>query len=1084
MEKRAIDELINLYFNDDSKYESLRFFIKETCNSVSDLETFDYQNLFFLPNFDDSLITEVQHRITKLLSFIHKEELASSSSDEIEIEPTIEQIELQRPEIVEDLPPNNYEKKLVSVSLNAVFGRLKKGNLFIKKRVLEGKHNYNDLDFSDFQEENNKSLVQQSLDELYLVGKFVVKTVEEKESILIPLSYFIKQGLIRDIPSINPETSLFDYLYLEQYSQIGDSLYSEKLLQCPDYSLGNLWDQLLCCFSSRVTAANCKTILECTFNEGKLVDDVARHLVNNGIITVEDYLKSSKEETKSRAGASKTLIAKLDAAIERYLSQDNEQTKEHISLNVNSKYLNLSINDFLFKATDRQFFIEKGINKVSDFLNRNEGIVFFRLREYIKILESDPKDYYYSSFISLKSKEKNIISQRGKGKTLDAIAANHISDETGKPVTRERIRQIEATAIEKLFDSAWLLTSSLLCLNDGIVEKPQLFDLFLDENATYSLLVCLKEMKDLGKPFKFCNKFISYKYAIDDYKDAANYIRTDIIGEYCHLNEKRDEIEDYFSIKNLACINADDFASWLIQNHNYHCFGDDFLVKSTQYRYLCHDVVLRFFDYDIPLDISDNNPDMDRMRTLVEQEYGVTLPDNRSLYNRLTGTTDLFCLNARGRYLPVERVSVDEEAISAILDYVEKSNEPTLYYREIYENLKGLLLIHSSITNPSALHGVLLMYCPDAYTYGRDKLTKLGQKKQGIDERVIDFIHKNNDQVPFEVVRNKFSEFPHWVLEQVIGRQDSIVLSTDKTVFFFDSSLIKTNDMKDITDSILSIVQSSGGFIIGQCLFHLLIEKKPDIMNRYSISDWRHLVPIVKQNMYDLGVFTRRNYFYLSKKYGKSPSVYDLFFTYYDDKETISVKDIMDFSSLLCIGTAASYQFKANIQIEVAKRYCRIDEKRFINNTLLGTITELNTQAFISSINTAIEKELNTYGFVGLYSITDYSMFPPINYEYRWNAFLLESILNKLNGAYMVIYPFHRDGYYSTGVVTLKGKYTSFLNLAEYIISQSSIHSFADCDDLNGFLSDNGLRYGLSENEIAESKVLEIEKNGTITVNF
>ena len=1084
MEKRAIDELIDLYFDDDSKYESLRFFIKETCNSVSDLETFDYQNLFFLPNFDDSLITEVQHRIAELLSFIHKEESASNSSEEIEIEPTIEHIELQQPEIVEELPPNDYEKKLVSVSLDAVFGRLKKGNLFIKNRVLEGKHNYNDLDFSDFLEENNKSLVQQSLDELYLMGKFVVKTVEEKESIFIPLSYFIKQGLIRDIPSINPEISLFDYLYLEQYSQIGDLLYSEKLLQCPDFSLGNLWDQLLCCFSSRVTTANCKTILECTFNEGKLVDDVARHLVNNGIITVEDYLTRSTEETKYRAGASKTLIAKLDATIERYLNRDNEQTKEHITLNVNSKYLNMSVNDFLFKATDRQFFIEKGINKISDFLNKNDGIVFFRLREYIKILESDPVDYYYSSFISLKPKEKDIISQRGKGKTLDAIAANHINDETGKPVTRERIRQIESTAIEKLFDSAWLLTSSLLCLNDGIVEKPQLFDLFLDEDATYSLLVCLKEMKDLGKPFKFCNKFISYKYAIDDYKNVANYIRNDIIGEYCHLNEKRDEIEDYFSIKNLACINADDFASWLIQNHNYHCFGDDFLVKSTQYRYLCHDVVLRFFDYDISLDISDSNPDMDRMRTLVEQEYGVTLPDNRSLYNRLTGTTDLFCLNARGRYLPVERVSVDEEAISAILDYVEKSGEPTLYYREIYENLKGYLLIHSSITNPSALHGVLLMYCPDSYTYGRDKLTKLGQKKKGIDERVIDFIHKNNDQVPFEVVRNQFSEFPHWVLEQVIGRQDSIVLSTDNTVFFFDSSVINTNDLKKITDSILSIVQSSGGFIIGQRLFPLLMEKEPGIMNHYSISDWCLLVPIVKQDMNDLGVFTRRNFFYLSEKYGKSPSVYDLFFAYYNDKETISVQDIMDFSSLLCIGTAASYQLKSNIQTELAKRYYRVDEKRFIKNSLLETITALNTQAFIPSINIAIEKELNTYSFVGLYSITDYSKFPPLNNEYRWNAFLLETILNRLDGPYIVIYPFRRDGNYSTGVVTQRDKYTSFLNLAEFIISQSSIRSFADCDDLNGFLSDNGLRYGLTENEIAESKTLVLEKNGSITVNF
>lgn len=289
--------------------------------------------------------------------------------------------------------------------------------------------------------------------------------------------------------------------------------------------------------------------------------------------------------------------------------------------------------------------------------------------------------------------------------------------------------------------------------------------------------------------------------------------------------------------------------------------------------------------------------------------------------------------------------------------------------------------------------------------------------------------------------------------------------------------------MKEISDSVLSILQSSGGFMIGQRLFPILMEKKPDILGYYSISDWHHLVPIVKQSMFCLGVFTRRNYFYLAEKYGESPSVNDLFFAYYKDKETISRKEIMDFSSLLCIGSAASYQLKASILNELTKRYCRIDENRFIKNLFLESITDLNMQTFVLCLNTAIEKELNNYGFVGLYSITDFGKFPPLKNEFRWNAFFLETILNKFNGVYTVIYPFHWDGNYSTGVVALKEHYSSFLNLAEQIIIQSSISSFSDCDDLNGFLSDNGLRYGLSENEIAESKVLELRENGSIAIN-
>ena len=141
MEKRAFDKLIDVYF-DDSRFESLRFFVKETCNSLSDLEIFDYQNLFFLPNFDDSLIPEVQSRISELLSTIHKEEKAATNSfKEIEIKPTIEQIDLQQQKTIEEQPSDDYkkEKEPVSVSLDAVFGRLKKGSVFIRKRVLEGK---------------------------------------------------------------------------------------------------------------------------------------------------------------------------------------------------------------------------------------------------------------------------------------------------------------------------------------------------------------------------------------------------------------------------------------------------------------------------------------------------------------------------------------------------------------------------------------------------------------------------------------------------------------------------------------------------------------------------------------------------------------------------------------------------------------------------------------------------------------------------------------------------------------------------------------------------------------------------------
>ena len=75
-------------------------------------------------------------------------------------------------------------------------------------------------------------------------------------------------------------------------------------------------------------------------------------------------------------------------------------------------------------------------------------------------------------------------------------------------------------------------------------------------------------------------------------------------------------------------------------------------------------------------------------------------------------------------FTAVENINIEIETIEKLKNLLMKEKKVLYFYIELFTQFKELLNRTSNINNYHFLHGVLLYYYPEEYTYARDYLTK------------------------------------------------------------------------------------------------------------------------------------------------------------------------------------------------------------------------------------------------------------------------------------------------------------------------------------------------------------------------
>ena len=195
-------------------------------------------------------------------------------------------------------------------------------------------------------------------------------------------------------------------------------------------------------------------------------------------------------------------------------------------------------------------------------------------------------------------------------------------------------------------------------------------------------------------------------------------IVSDIVGDGISLFDEIEKIESALDSSGYGFINADDFLNIVIE-FNY-CFYGDYIVKNKKsYAFLCAQLVEECF----PDGIKYEDEDMNRLRTLAKERFGdLDLPDNdRSLWTRLC--THLV-QRGRATYISPKKVFVEKDLMAELKAYVDSSPLNEIFFKEIYAEFEGVLMMTTNIDNASFLHGVFAYYYPHEYIYSRDSLSK------------------------------------------------------------------------------------------------------------------------------------------------------------------------------------------------------------------------------------------------------------------------------------------------------------------------------------------------------------------------
>ncbi|MDD4201035.1 MAG: DNA-directed RNA polymerase subunit alpha C-terminal domain-containing protein, partial [Eubacteriales bacterium] len=337
---------------------------------------------------------------------------------------------------------------------------------------------------------------------------------------------------------------------------------------------------------------------------------------------------------------------------------------------------------------------------------------------------------------ALKDSAKISISKRCSGATLEEIGKE-------LQVTRERVRQILAKTCRKLTGIAELVAGVLLSLDKAAFSFSDLINLFRSEESAMCCKLVLQE-SEYVRYIKFSDSFIKADVCGADIEDRLKEYTDEIISEGINFYDNLELIESELEKHSLGYFDALDIMNFLI--HNKYRFYGDYVTKGTQpYAIVCHDAVRKFFRFDIKLDSDEDNADMHTLRQIIAKHYqGVHLPpNNRALTAGMTRDPSKLILSGRGRYCPIEKVIYSVSLFEELHSFITNSPQTSFYYSELFSHFQGRFLAETNIDNPNFLHGMLKCLYPNEFTYERDLMSKVGEPRQDIDDRLSQLLLEN-----------------------------------------------------------------------------------------------------------------------------------------------------------------------------------------------------------------------------------------------------------------------------------------------------------------------------------------------------
>lgn len=781
-----------------------------------------------------------------------------------------------------------------------------------------------------------------------------------------------------------------------------------------------------------------------------------RHCNTIGIKYV-NQLKDFSFDSREVKGIGHSSMQKLHNEYINFLNSDYvQQTREELSIIIPDINKNIPIRlmqHFGIEEDIVKEFLDKGITSIDDICNNRltnrQYRAIIKLR-YILVVPINKQ--FENKLNEQKDMPKSCLMKRIQGLTLQAIA-----DDTN--ITRERVRQIINKACNNLLIYAEII-GAIICSKRDVFNSIQL-KLILTNNILVQICEYILRKSPKFLYVECSGKFVTKTLCIEDFDISLSNFIENVIGEGLNFYDNLELIEDELTQYGIDFLDFEDIMNYLVQL-GYVFYGDYVAKKKVSYGIVCIDAIANYFNFDIKLDSDLNNTDMLKLRGIIDKHYhGLILPDNnRALTAGITRHTNTIILSGRGRYCPIKKVIYNMALLDEVYNYIEASSQTSFLYNELFSMFQGRFLAETNINNANFLHGIL-MYCySDVYTYERDMLVKNGAVRQNVDQRISKLISSNGKPMTKREIKKIIPGLNDFVISFSIARVPELIQWEYNTYNHVDNLDYNMEDLKIIEKFIDEQMKVSNGYISEVLLFELL-------NNKYSMFIKKNNIKTSLNLYYFIG------YLFATKYKFKRPHIVNRDFPVKDitvvkianiflkDKNTINYIDYMKLAKTLRWADGTKY----GIFAEIERNYVRISMDDYVINE------EFNIEESRRiKIKNCLTELLCIEGYYAINNIMDYERFPQLCY--KWNGFLLESIISQYDMDFILIIPQAMDRRYLRSIVVEKNKQINkFEDLVIYLLKKEDINIISETELLN-LLKIKGLITNTIPRELYDSKKL------------
>lgn len=643
--------------------------------------------------------------------------------------------------------------------------------------------------------------------------------------------------------------------------------------------------------------------------------------------------------------------------------------------------------------------------------------------------------YFEEQLNRVGERSRYCLIQKCQGATLQKIADS-------LRLTRERVRQIISKSCRTLRDSAEMVAFSIIIKDRDWFPMSELQQRFYDP----SMVDCCKYVLADSKAFRylaFSDKFVRSKTCPKDLDSVLRQFVREIIGRGVNFNDTLEIIDAELSRQGLCFLDFEDIMNYMVKN-GYHFYGDYALKGGQSYAYVCYDAVLKYFPFDIKLDSEDDNEDIEELRRIIVKWYsGLSLPSsNRTLTARLA---NFLVLSGRGRYCPVEKVVYNIDLLNEIYEYIQNNPQTSFYYTELFTLYKGRFMAETNITNPHFFHGILRYIYPDDFQYERDLLVKTGKARSDVNERICELVVRSGGAVTKVDIKKSVPGLNDFVISFTVARVPRLIQWEYNAFNHMDNISVSAEDYKMLEGILSTETVYHSGYLSDDILFRRVKDASPFFLEKNRIISSMNLHYVVAY-LFEGQYRFRRPHIVTPEFPADELSIANIAKVLLGCKTELSYESYFSLVNSLGWANGTSY----SVFCELEKEFVRVSEDKYVARDVFKP-----HESFIKEVTHQIDKLVYESGYFAFSSIYSFDSFP--DGEYKWNGFLLESIINEFSTGFRIIVPQVKDRRYQRGIIIRsESPIKSFEELVISLLNNDGITSLTEIEMMK-YLKNKGV---------------------------